>query len=113
MQAYSVKAGCTEANFLVLPPYAPAMTPTYDGRLRLRSRPTADFSLTKMTVITERMKAQLRAEAFNVTNTFNFWNLGFNNNPQSSSFGTLQPASASYAQGNYPRQIQLGVKFIF
>jgi hypothetical protein len=113
MQAYSVKAGCTDANFLVLPPYAPSMTPTYDGRLRLRSRPTADFSLTKMTVITERMSAQFRAEVFNVTNTFNFWNLGFNNNPQSSSFGTLQPASASYAQGNYPRQIQLGVKFIF
>jgi hypothetical protein len=66
-----------------------------------------------MTTITERMKVQFRAEAFNVTNSFNFWNLPFNNNPQSSSFGTLQPASASYAQGNYPRQIQLGVKVVF
>jgi hypothetical protein len=113
MQAFSVAARCTEANFLVLPEYAPGMTPTYDGRLRLRSRPNADFSLTKMTTITERMKVQFRAEAFNVTNSFNFWNLPFNNNPQSSSFGTLQPASASYAQGNYPRQIQLGVKVVF
>src|ERR1039458_9722208 len=56
MQAFSVAARCTEANFLVLPEYAPGMTPTYDGRLRLRSRPNADFSLTKMTTRSEERR---------------------------------------------------------
>jgi len=113
MQPFSANAGCTESNFLILPSYAPRLTPYYDGRLRLQSAPQTDISVNKMTQITEKMKVQFRAEVFNVTNTFMFHKLSFNNNPESANFGSLQPAAASYGQGNWPRQFQLAVKFIW
>ena len=113
MQPFSTRAGCTEANFLILPRYAPRFTPARDGRLRLHTVPQADVSISKMTQVTERTKIQFRAEAFNVTNTYMFHRMEFNNNPESANFGSLDPAAASYSQGNWPRQIQLAVKFIW
>jgi hypothetical protein len=113
MQAFSTLAGCTEANFLIQPRYAPRSTPLRDGRLRLHTAPQADISINKMTQITEKMKVQFRAEAFNVTNTYMIHRMEFNNNPENANFGSLEPAAAAYNQGNWPRQIQLAVKFIW
>jgi hypothetical protein len=59
------------------------------------------------------MKVQFRAEAFNVTNTYMIHRMEFNNNPENANFGSLEPAAAAYNQGNWPRQIQLAVKFIW
>ncbi len=63
-----------------------------------------DLSLSKKFYFTERFKAEMRAEAFNLTNTPHF------NNPSASldstAFGTVTSAFGE-------RQVQLGVKFLF
>ena len=71
-----------------------------------------DLSLIKNAVIMERIKAQLRVEAFNLDNHTNprFANGSFQSGPnglnQSSTFGTI-------TSGRAPRIIQLGLKLYF
>jgi len=113
MQSFSTQAGCTDYNFLITPRFAPRFTPTSDGRLRRHTVPVADVSLNKTTRITETTSLQFRAEAFNVFNTYMFYNVGFNNNAQSANFGTLDKAAAGFENTNRPRYIQLAVKFLW
>jgi hypothetical protein len=113
MQPASVTAGCTDYNFLIAPRYAPRFTPLRDPRLRMNSPPSADVSLNKTTVITERMRLQFRAEAFNVTNTYWFGRQQFNSTATSSAFGTLNKASIAFTNTNQPRYVQLGLKFLW
>jgi hypothetical protein len=83
-----------------------------------------DFSLAKNWHLGERLRAQFRAEFFNILNHPNFANPyggqnGFGlNDPAASSFGcgcaTPDIAAANPAVGSGgPRSIQLGLKFIF
>ena len=113
MQPFSVAAGCADYNFLILPRFAPRLTSFRDGRVRLHSAPTADVSLNKTTPITEKTSLQFRAEAFNVFNTYMFYNGAFNNNPESATFGSVDKATVAKGQTNYPRYVQLAVKFIW
>ncbi|MBI4908997.1 MAG: TonB-dependent receptor [Acidobacteria bacterium] len=62
-----------------------------------------DVSLFKTLTIKERLKAQFRAESLNVTNTPTFY--GPNTSFTNPSFGIIT------SQANYPRLIQLGVRF--
>lgn len=79
------------------------------GRNTLTGPPrrAIDFSIFKQIKITERQRIQLRGEIFNLTNTPNF------NLPDallgSASFGTI----STTAPGTTPRQIQLGIKYLF
>lgn len=113
LQPYSVTAGCTSYDFLKTPNFAPRFTPFRDGRLRRHAIPIWDFSLNKMTRITEGTSVQLRFEAFNLTNSYQFGNRNFNNNPDSSNFGSMFPNEAGNTEATYPRHIQLAVKFIW
>ena len=113
MQSFSTKAGCTGYNFLSEPLYAPAAEPAYSGQIRTMSAPNFDASLNKTTRITERTGLQFRAEVFNVTNTFNFYQQQPNSTLTSSAFGTVNKANVSSNNGNQPRVIQLSVKFNF
>jgi hypothetical protein len=113
MQSFSTKAGCTSYNFLSEPLFAPAAEPAFSGQIRTMSVPNADVSLNKTTRITERASVQFRAEVFNVTNTFNFYQSQPNSTLTSSSFGTVVKANVSSSNGNQPRYIQLSVKFNF
>ena len=87
-----------------------------------------DLSLYKNVKLSNRVKAQLRFEVFNVFNRVNFLNTGFNNtfNPTSVTFDTGDPATATKITGytlpgNFgqatatrdPRQAQFGIKLIF
>ena len=65
-----------------------------------------DVSLFKNLSITERVKAELRAEAFNVTNTPQFTNP--DSNPQDGNFGKIT-ATRQYSE----RQLQMAVRFTF
>jgi hypothetical protein len=113
MQSFSTKAGCADYNFLSEPLFAPAAEPAYSGQIRTMSIPNADISINKTTRITERTSLQFRAEVFNVTNTFNFYQQQPNSTLTSSSFGTVNKANVSNSNGNQPRYIQLSVKFNF
>ena len=113
---FSSDYGCTEPNFLIVPSYNPRYTPNYDPRVRYQTTRMADISLIKRTQITERQSIEFRMEAFNVTNSF-FVTQGssgtqlINNTPDNTNFGTLYKASVGATGSNYPRQMQMGIKY--
>jgi hypothetical protein len=112
-EQYSQDYGCTQANWLLVPNYNPRYTPYYDGRVRLQTVHLIDASLNKTTRVGERYNLQYRLECFNVMNSFFINTLQFNNDPTNANFGSILKATVSAPQSNYPRQIQMGVKFLW
>jgi hypothetical protein len=111
---YSLDQGCTEPNWLIVPPYtAPRLLPDRDPSIRLQTVKMVDFSLTKMTRLTERFSVQFRAECFNLLNSFFDTREQFNNTPDNPNFGTVNKAAISAPNSNYPRQIQMAVKLVW
>ena len=112
-QPYSVDYGCTEPNWIIVPTYNPRYTPYFDGRVRLQTVRLLDASLNKMTRINERYSLQFRLESFNALNSFFINSRQFNNDPTNANFGSVIKAEVSAPNSNYPRHIQMGVKFIW
>jgi len=75
------------------------------AQLRNANARLLDFSLFKSFRIVERMRAELRGEAFNLTNTPLFGNPGTVLNTPT--FGVVT------GQENSPRQVQIGLKILF
>jgi hypothetical protein len=116
---FSQDYGCATPNWeLYNTTYNPRYTPNYDPRVRYQTVRMADVSLNKMTQLTERFRVQFRAEAFNVANSF-FVTQGssstqmINNTADNANFGTMYKSAVSATQSNYPRQLQLGIKFLW
>jgi hypothetical protein len=114
-QPYSVAWGCgtdlSTYNFMILPPYAPRETPFRSGQIRMYHTTTMDASLNKTFALTERVKFQLRGEAFNLLNHYAFQRArSFQNNPNDTNFGAVFPARVSTVDSGFPRQLQLGAK---
>jgi hypothetical protein len=72
-----------------------------------------DFSLTKNTKITERLSAQLRAEAFDVLNHPNFGQPGRVALPGSTAFGVISSTRFPTGDSGSSRQLQFAVKLMF
>jgi hypothetical protein len=117
LQPFSVGvAGCSLStyNFLELPTFAPTRgSPLRTADIRLAATPQVDMSIGKTYRFNDRMSFQFRVEAFNVFNSFWPNTNQFANNPDSANFGQLVLGSTSQGAANFPRQIQLGFKFIF
>jgi len=119
--ANSVALGCSATDFsnyawLQLPPsFRPAQTNSYrSGQMRVQGTYTADASLSKMTQITERIKFQFRAEAFNVLNHYNYMLANINSgDPANVNFGAIIPHTLSTQASTNPRSVQLGFKAIW
>ncbi len=71
------------------------------------TEPQWSFSLFKNTRVTQTMNMQVRLEAFNVFNVRVYG--GPNTDPRQGNFGIVDTAS----QVNFPRTLQLGVRFAF
>jgi hypothetical protein len=111
----STQWGCAagDYNFLILPNYAPGMLPSNDGQLRNPSAPQISMSMNKTTVIKERLRLQFRAEAFNLTNTYDYYGATWNNSPNSSAFGSITKATVAATGSGFPRQVQFALKLLF
>ncbi|MGH9721396.1 MAG: carboxypeptidase regulatory-like domain-containing protein [Bryobacteraceae bacterium] len=114
MLRYSeVDFGCKQASWLVVPRYNPRYTPFRSPNVRLQHTFMVDASLNKMTQITERLRLQFRAEAFNLMNSFFVVSSQYNTNPENVNFGSVIKAAISAPSSNYPRQIQFGLKLLW
>lgn len=95
--------------FAVRPPNSLRVTPARWGNMRNQWARTYNISLIKNTRIREKMTTQFRAEAFNAFNTPVF-SSDPDQSPTSTNFGKI---FRDNGQNNLPRNIQLGVRFIF
>jgi hypothetical protein len=98
--------------------YNPRYTPYYDSRVRYQPVKMADMSLNKMTQINERLRFQFRLEVFNVANSFfvsqfSSGTQAIDNVASDPNFGALYKSTVSAGLSNYPRQMQLGFKFLW
>jgi hypothetical protein len=113
-QQYSLDAGCgtdySKYAWMILPSYAPNVNPYRSGTIRMPSALTMDASLNKTFAITERLRVQFRAEAFNFLNHYVTLRAKYNTNPNDSNFGAIFPGDLWTGDTGFPRQIQLGFK---
>ena len=72
-----------------------------------------DFSITKVTKITERISHEFRFETFDLFNHPNFGNPGLTAQPGSSSFGVIQSTRFPTGDSGSARQLQFAMKLIF
>jgi hypothetical protein len=114
-EPYSVQAGCTSSQYawLILPTYSPNVNPSTSGQMRMSRETFMDSSLNKNIQITERVRFEFRAEAFNFLNHFSYGTTNINTTATSAQFGTFTPSTLSTTTSVYPRQIQLGFKLLW
>jgi hypothetical protein len=95
--------------FQIQPPFTLRTASEYYGNFRNRWGREYNITLAKNTMIREGMNLQFRAEAFNIFN-----HPIFGNDPildvTSANFGKI---IRNNGQSNFPRQIQLGIRFSF
>lgn len=115
-QQYSIDRGCgtdpSTYTWFQQANYGPNLNPSRSGQIRKHHTFTMDFSLNKMTQITERVRVQFRAEAFNLFNHNYYGRDAFNTDPNNPNFVTVFPSLVSN-QNTFPRQIQFGLKFFY
>jgi hypothetical protein len=106
LEAYSVAAGCQQANFVqLLSGYSVTPNIVYSG-VRMQRIVNDDANVSKNFDIYKRIKFQLRMDAFNVLNHVIQNSSGYNTTVGDSNFGTYQMGTSG--GGNYSnRQIQL------
>ena len=113
MLQYSLDAGCTSPNWIISPTYSPRYAPNREDNIRYQGFFLVDLSLDKTTSIGEKYKIQFRAEMFNSLNSFFLTNQGFDATASNTTFGSIIKAAVSAPNSNYPRQAQLGFKFLW
>jgi len=95
LQAYSVTAGCTAANFIqVISNYGVTPNIEYTG-LRLQRFVNVDANISKNFPIHDRISAQLRLDAFNAANHVTQFSSGYDTTVGDANFGTYQMGTAS------------------
>lgn len=111
LMPYSVAYGCTEANFRIVEPYQIQTAPSRVSELRRPSYRLFDVNLAKSIPVTEKTRLQFRLEAFNILNTPMYDERDYQRSPTNSEFGSI--SKGTVFQSNFPRQIQVAVKFLF
>jgi hypothetical protein len=113
----SLANGCSATDFsnyawLQLPPnYRPAqVNSSRSPNVRVQGTYTVDASLIKETRINERIRAEFRAQAFNVFNHWNYMLANVNLTATDPNFGAIIPHTQSTQATVNPRSIQLGFR---
>lgn len=109
--AYSVAAGCTAPSFIIREPFTTRTTPVRDFRVRRPSFEQFDMNFSKTFRITEKLRFQFRAEAYNLLNTPQYDERSYNTTPTDPQFGSINKNNVR--QSNFPRFWQLGFKLLF
>jgi len=125
-RASTVLNGCSATDFSQytwLVPRTEMLTyrtnPLRSGQIRMPAQFVADISVNKTVQITERLRVQFRAEAFNAFNRFNVFSVRYNTNPldANGNFGSYLPSDAGASSGTMrdspPRSIQLALKVLW
>ena len=106
-QAY----GCTEPFFVIREPFQARRTPYMIDELRRPSYWQLDLNFAKATQITERVRFQVRLEAFNVFNVPMYDERDYERNTNSADFGRINRTTVG--QSNFQRFVQLGFRLTF
>jgi len=109
--AYSVAYGCTQPFFLIREPFQARQTMFWDDRLRRPGYWQLDLNFAKTTQITDRMRFQVRLEAFNVFNRPMYDERDYNRDTNSADFGRINRITTG--QSNFQRFVQLGFRLTF
>jgi hypothetical protein len=107
----SVAYGCTQPFFLIREPFQARNTPFLVDSLRRPSYWQLDLNFAKATQITERVRFQLRIEAFNIFNSPMYDERDYDRNTSSADFGRINRNATG--QSNFQRFVQLGFRLIF
>jgi hypothetical protein len=108
--------GCTMSNAVwgQKPKYAPDNLQSYrNSAFHRMPLWQVDMSVNKTTRISEMLSLQFRAEAQNVLNHYNYYNANPSTNPTDPNFGLINKNTVSDTNSTLPRQVQLGMKFIW
>jgi hypothetical protein len=107
----SVAYGCTQAFFHVREPNEARRTPFMVDELRRPSYWQLDLNFAKATQITERLRFQVRLEAFNVFNSPMYDERDYERNTTNADFGRINRNVTG--QSNFQRFVQLGFRLTF
>ena len=106
---YDYDGTCPQADFQQVPNYGANTNTVYSG-IRLPRVQQFDTGLSKNFSIIERMKLQIRVEAFNALN-HPLWAESPDGNTNDSTFGLIE--KGPWGQSNLPRQIELSAKLVW
>jgi hypothetical protein len=109
--AVSTAYGCTEPYFLIREAFQRRTAMFRYDEFRRPSFWQVDVNFAKTTPITDRVRFQVRLEAFNVFNSPMYDERNYNQTTSSADFGRINRNSTG--QSNFQRFVQLGFRLIF
>jgi len=107
----SVAYGCTEPYFAIREPYQARQTQFMMDELRRPSYWQLDLNFAKATQITDRIRFQVRLEAFNVFNSPMYDERDYERSTTNADFGRIN--RNVQGQSNFQRFVQLGFRLTF
>lgn len=109
--AFSQAYGCTEPFFLIRTPFQRRTAMFRYDEFRRPSMMMIDVNFAKTTPITDRVRFQVRLEAFNVLNSPQYDERQYQTSTGSADFGRINRNSTG--QSGFQRFVQLGFRLIF
>jgi hypothetical protein len=108
LQSYSIAYGCTQPYFLIRQSFQRRTAMFRYDEFRRPIYWEVDANFAKTTRITDKVRFQLRIEAFNLLNSPMYDELGYTTDTNSADFGRIDRNSRG--QSNFQRFVQLGFR---